>query len=298
MNDLITSVKRTPYQSAASFLILFFTLFLSLFFFNLTAFFNGILSYVETRPQVTVYFEKQTKEGDIFQVRDAVTESGKTSSVKYISKGDALKIYKELNRDDPLLLEMVSADILPASLEIYAQKPEYLQEIADFVKKQPGVDDVVFQRDIVNKLLGVTNILKKVSLFVLLFLVLISFVVLMTTAAFKITLKKQEIELLRLLGASMSYIRGPFLLEGVVFGASAASLAFILYNLAFFVLSPYLNTYLVGVPKLPFYGLQSLDLFVWPPSLFFIILTYVVTVLFGCVIGLIGNYMATSKYIK
>src|SRR5687768_5712459 len=119
MNDLITSIKRAPYQSAASFLILFFTLFLSLFFFNLTSFLNGILGYVETRPHVTVYFQKQTQEGDIFKIRDSIKAGGKAESVKYISKAEALKIYKELNRDDPLLLEMVSADILPPSLEIY-----------------------------------------------------------------------------------------------------------------------------------------------------------------------------------
>lgn len=298
MNELLTSIRRTPYQSLASFLILFFTLFLSLFFFNLTSFFNGILNFVESRPQVTVYFQKQTKEGDIFKVRDAVTASGKTSEVKYISKKQALKIYKDLNRDDPLLLEMVSAEILPASLEIYAQKPEYLQEIAEFLKKQPGVDNVVFQKDIVNKLLGVTDLLKKVSLFVLIFLILISFGVLMTTAAFKISLKKQEIELLRLLGASINYVRQPFLLEGVIFGVVSGTLAFIFYYLGFLLFSSSLQSYLVGVPRLPFYSLSSLDLYVWPPSIFFILFSYIATVLFGVLIGVIGNYLATSKYIK
>src|SRR5207253_2123915 len=102
----------------------FFTLFLSLFFFNLNSFFNSILSYVETKPHVTVYFQKQVSEGDIFKVRNAIQDTGKIASVEYISKEKALKIYKELNRDDPLLLEMVSADILPPSLEIYTTKPE------------------------------------------------------------------------------------------------------------------------------------------------------------------------------
>jgi len=298
MNELITSVKRTPYQSAASFLILFFTLFLALFFFNLTSFLNGILGFVETRPHVTVYFQKQTQQKDIFKIRDAINSSGKAESVRYISKQEALKIYKELNRDDPLLLEMVSADILPASLEIYTTKPQYLPEVADYLRKQSGVDDVVYQKDIVNKLLSVTNGLKNTSLFILVFLVVISFVVLMTTTAFKITLKKQEIELMRLLGASVSYIRTPFLLEGSIFGFVAATLAFILYYLVFFLARGNLSGYLIGVPRLSFYALSGLNIYVWPPSINFIILSYGIVVLFGMAIGVIGNFFATSKYIK
>src|SRR4030066_996098 len=137
MKEILTSIRRTPYQSLSSFLILFFTLFLSLFFFNLTSFFNGILSYVETRPQVTVYFKDATSQEDIFKLRDEISSTGKTLSIKYVSKEEALKIYKELNKNNPLLLEMVTADILPASLEIYASKPEYLSQIAEFLKKQP-----------------------------------------------------------------------------------------------------------------------------------------------------------------
>ncbi len=298
MNEIITSIRRTPYQSLASFLILFFTLFLSLFFFNLTSFFNGILSYVETRPQVTVYFQNQTKESDIFKLRDSVVSSGKTQSVKYISKEDALKIYRDLNKNNPLLLEMVTADILPASLEIYASKPEYLAQIAEYLKKQPGVDEVIFQKDIVNKLISLTTGLRRVSLFVLLFLLLIAFIVLMTTTAFKIALKKEEIELLHLLGASNMYIRKPFLYEGMLFGLASGTLAFAIFYLIFLYFFPFLSSYFTGIPSLSFYWLGNFGLYVWPPSAYFLLLSYVITVLFGSLIGFVGNYLSTSKYIK
>lgn len=75
MKEILTSIRRTPYQSLSSFLTLFFTLFLSLFFFNLTSFFNGTLSYVETRPQVTVYFKDEVSEKDIFNLRDKISSS-------------------------------------------------------------------------------------------------------------------------------------------------------------------------------------------------------------------------------
>lgn len=298
MNEIWTSIRRTPYQSLASFLILFFTLFLSLFFFNLTSFFNGVLSYVETKPQVTVYFQNQTSQDDIFKIRDSMTSSGKVLSVKYISKQDALKIYRNLNKGNPLLLEMVTADILPASLEVYASKPEYLTELAAYLNKQPGVDEVVFQKDIVEKLLSLTNTLRRLSLFIMIFLLIIAFIVLMTTTAFKIALKKDEIELLRLLGGSTSYIRKPFLIEGVLFGVASGTLAFALFYLIFLYFYPFLSSYLAGIPSLSFYNLGSLKLYVWPPSAAFIVATYVIVVLFGSLIGFVGNYFSTSKYIK
>ncbi len=299
MNEVWTSIRRTPYQSLASFLILFFTIFLSLFFFNLTSFFNGILSYVETKPQVTVYFKTNTSVNDIFKIRDALNSSGKVLSVKYISKQDALKIYQNLNKNNPTLLEMVTADILPASLEIYASKLSYLPEIAAYLQKQPGVvDEVVFQKDIVAKLATLTGVLRKISALILIFLLLTAFIVLMTTTAFKIALKKDEIELQRLLGASTSYIRRPFLQEGVVFGLTSGTLAFLLFYLAYLYSSLFLNSYLVGISKLSFYGLSNLDIYVWPPSLNFVIMTYIITILFGVLIGFVGNFLSTSKYIK
>ncbi len=298
MSELFKSIRRTPYQSLASLLILFFTLFLSLFFFNLTAFFYGILSYIEAKPQVTVYFQTQTSEKDIFKIRDTVVKSGKTASVKYISKEEALKIYQELNKNNPLLLEMVSADILPASLEISTKKPEHLSEIAEYLKKTAGVDEVEFQKTIVDRLLLVTNVLRKTSMFIFVFLVLISFMVLMTTTAFKIALKKDEIELLRLLGASILDIRKPFLSEGVFFGFCGGTFAWSIFFIIFFYLQPFLNSYLYGIPRLPFYQFSHYNLYVWPPSLYYLALVYFLTIFFGMLIGFLGNYLSTSKYIK
>lgn len=298
MRDIIATAKRTPYQSLASLLILFFTLFLSLFFFNITSFFYSILDYVETRPQVTVYFSTKTQEPDIVKIKQAIEESGKASKITYISQEQAFKIYKDLNRDNPLLLEMVSADILPASLEIYAAKPEFLSEIATFLQKQPAVDEVGFQKDIVDKLLALTKILRRVSLALFAFLLVTSVVVLITTTAFKIALKKDEIELLQLLGASTFYVRQPFLKEGIVFGLLSASIAYLVFMIIFISMSGFLTGYLSELPRMAFYGLSNLGLYVWPPSWQYALLSYLLIAFFGMGIGFVGTYAATSKYIK
>src|SRR3990170_7478707 len=101
MKEILTSIRRTPYQSLAAFLILFFTLFLSTALFISLSFLYGLLGFVETKPQVTVYLQTNTSENAIFKVRDKLMNSGKILSIKYISKEEAYKIYQELNKDNP-----------------------------------------------------------------------------------------------------------------------------------------------------------------------------------------------------
>lgn len=298
MKEIFNSVRRTPYQSIASFLILFLTLFLALFFFNLISFFYALLSYVETKPQVTVYFKPETPESEIFKIRQTIINSGKTSSVNYISKTKALEIYRELNKDNPLLLETVSSEIFPPSLEISTKRPEYLSEVAEYLKKQPGVDEVQFQKNIVDRLLTLTNILRKVSLFIFVFLIITSSFVLITTSGFKIALKKEEIELLRLLGASKFYVRKPYLFEGIFFGTIAGASSSAIFYLILFYLQPFLKSYLFGLPPLPFFQLSSYNLYIWPPTINYLSLTFALTIFFGILIGFISNYLSTSKYIK
>ena len=297
MKEVFTSIRRTPYQSLAAFFILFFTLFMSTVLFIALSFLYGLLGYVETRPQVTVYFQTTYSDDGIFKVRDKLMNSGKVQSIKYVSKQEAFKIYKELNKDNPLLLEMVTSDILPASLEIFAKKPTYLSELADFLKKEPGVDEVNFQKDILDRLLTLTDILRKTTIVFFAFLIFLSILVLTTTTLFKIALKKDEIELLRLLGASNFYIKKPFLFESFLFGLTASLGSFIIILLFLFYLLPFLNSYLKGISHLTLSYL-TISFTIWPLNSIFLTITFLLSLFFGAGIAILATLLATQKYLK
>lgn len=297
MNEILTSIRRTPYQSLAAFLVLFFTLFLSLILFVSFSFLSGILGYIETRPQVTVYFQTKTPEEAIFKTRDELNASDKVLSIRYISQQEAFNIYKQLNKDNPLLLEMVTPDILPPSLEIFAKKPVYLPEIAEFLKKQPGVDEVQFQKDIVDRLLTLTSVVRTLGVVFFGYLLLMSVIVLITTTLFKIAQRKDEIELLRLLGATNSYIRKPFLAEGFILGLFASIVSFLILGGIILYLSPFLQSYLRGIPNLTL-NLNFVQLNVWPLNVVFLGTTFILTALFGIGIATVATLVATGKYLK
>lgn len=297
MKEIFTSIRRTPYQSLAAFMILFFTLFMSTAILISLSFLYGLLHYVETRPQVTVYFQTSVQENEIFKLRNNLMNTNKIESIKYVSKDGAYKIYKELNKDNPLLLEMVSSDILPASLEIFAKNPTDLPEIANYLKKQSGVDEVNFQKDIVDKLLTLTDLLRKTTIIFFIFLIFLSILVLLTTTLFKIALKKDEIELLRLLGATNFYIKKPFLLESTFFGFTASLGSFLIILGLLFYLSTFLNSYLQGIPDLTL-SLYVTKITVWPLNMTFLSLIFLVPLLFGLGIATFSTLLAIQKYLK
>lgn len=297
MNQLFKSLRRTPYQTLTAFSVLFFTLFLTLILFVSLSFLYGLLSHLETKPQVTVYFQTKTPENHIFKVRDDLVSSEKVASIKYINQKEAFKIYQELNKDNPLLLEMVSADILPPSLEVYAKKPMYLPEIAEYLKKQADIDEVQFQKDIFDSLLALTGTVRKTSLIFFGYLLVMSIIVLTTTTMFKVTLKKDEIELLRLLGASDFYIQKPYLAEGIFLGFAASFFSFVLLLAILLYFNPFLSSYLKGIPNLSI-SLVAYNMKIWPINPIFLAIVFVLAFLFGSTISVISSVIATKKYLK
>ena len=137
-------MRRSPYQALAAVLIMTLT-FLTISFFTFVIFGSShVISYFESQPQVTVFFEEEASQEEINALSDSLRQSGKVSDVKFVSKKEALAIYQEQNKDDPLLLDLVTEDILPASLEIAAVNVEDLEEISQTLQGSNLVSEVVY----------------------------------------------------------------------------------------------------------------------------------------------------------
>jgi len=296
MNQLLTSLRRAPYQSLAVFLSLFLTLFLSLLLIFCLNFLYGLLGYVESRPQVTIYFQNEASEASILKVKNDLEKSGKVESVKYMSKNDAFSLYKQLNKDNPLLLEMVTPDILPASLEIFAKKPAYLPEIANFLNTVTGKDEVNFQKNIVDKLLSLTSIVRVMSLAFFIFLMGTTIIILITITHFKVALKKEEIELLRLMGATVGYVRKPFMDQALFLGFISSTIVYGIFGGILFFFYPSIQGYLSGITSL-FIDIGPYSLTVWPISIEYAGGLYVLLTGFGMGIAALATIFATHKYL-
>jgi cell division transport system permease protein len=220
-------IRRSPYQAVAAIITMFVTFLLGGFFFLTSTASAVTLGFFESKPQITVFFSDQAAQKDADALTEKLRATGKTASITYVSKDQALNIYKEQNKDDPLLLEMVTADILPASLEISATDPNFLKDFEPLLKDDPNVEDVVYQEDVVDSMIVWTRAIRTTGLLLAGLLAFDSLLVIVTVIGMKIALRRDEVEVLKLVGASPWYIRMPFIFEGAIYGASGAFFAWI-----------------------------------------------------------------------
>ncbi|TSC54314.1 MAG: hypothetical protein LiPW31_171 [Microgenomates group bacterium LiPW_31] len=280
-----THIRRAPYQALAATLIMVLTFFVATIFVLTAAGSQAILNWFETRPQVTAFFEDKVTMEQVDILRAKLAQTGKIKEAKYVSKEEALAIYREQNKNDPLLLEMVTANILPASIEVSTTNISYLGEIAQILRQESGVEEVIFQEDVVRSLHEWTNVLRKVGVGLIATLGGVSLLIILVIIGMKVALRREEIEILQLLGGTNWYIRAPFIFEGIFYGVVGAILAWGISYLLLLYSTPFLVGFLAGIPILPV------------PFLFMLALLGA-EILVGALIGTLGSLIAVRRYLK
>ena len=279
------NIRRTPFQAIAAVMVMFLTFLALLTFIILAIGSQKVLRYFESKPQVIVFFKEGTTDEDISAIENALKQESRVTKTKYVSKEEALQIYREKNKKDPALLELVTANILPASLEISTQTPEDLAPIAEILKREPVVSEVIVPEDVVQTLTSLTRIIRIVGLAVVSFLMIFATLVTIMIIGFKIRLRRGEIEIMRLLGASPSFIRNPFIFEGMFYGISGAVLAWLISYSLLWYFTPFLQGYLGEVKLLPVDPLFMLALLA-------------ASLLVACFVGGLGSFGAVRRYLK
>jgi cell division transport system permease protein len=278
-------IRRSPYQALAAVAVMTLTFFVAAAFIFIASGSQAILQWFETQPQVTGFFKDETTMEEVDSLKEELNQTGKVANIKYVSKEEALEIYREQSKDDPLLLEMVTANILPASLEVSATDLDALGEVAQILKEAPEIEEVIFMEDVVSSLSEWTEAIRKIGLGLIVALSIFSLVIILVIIGMKIALRREEVEILRLIGASSWYVRAPFLLEGMFYGIVGAVLAWVIALTLLLYSTPFLISFLAGIPLFPV-----------PPL--FLGLVLAVLVAGGIVIGFLGSLVALRRYLR
>ena len=279
------NIRRSPYQAIAAIVIMTLTFLVISFFTFLLVGSSKIVAYFESKPQVTAFFRNEAKQEDINSLESKLKDSGKVSSVKFVSKKEALAIYKEQNKNDPLLLDLVTADILPSSLEISTYKIGDLSQVSDTLKGSSIISEVIFQKDVVSTLTSWTSALRKIGIAAILILSLVSIFIILTITGIKISQKRGDIHIMRLIGATNWYIRWPFIFEGMFYGVVGAFTGWVVSTVALVAATPYLSDFLSGIPILPASPIFLLELLGGE-------------LLLALVLGAFSSYLAVLRFLK
>lgn len=278
-------LRRSPYQALAAALAMTLTFFVASVFVVLIVGGQIILNYIEQRPQVIGFFKDTTSETKILELKRQIESSGLTKDVRYVTKEEALEIYRERNKEEPLLLESVSADFLPASLDISITKATDVPEITRSLKESAEIERVIAPENLVEQLIKWTNAIRLGGLIFVSILTIISVLIIIMVIGMRIALRQEEIAIMGLVGATKSYIAKPFLIEGAIYGVIGATIAIFLVYVPLLLYSRNIQEYLGPIQ-------------VFPINPLFFIYLWVSEALAAAVVGVAGAGIALYRYLK
>jgi len=283
------TIKKERVLSIANILIITITFLVLGTFLSLVFISQSTLAYLEQQTQVTAFFEDEFTEDKILALQEQLNSDERILSSEYISKQKALEIFLELNKDEPLLLESVSANILPASLNIKTKQIENLQAIAEELTKTEGVEGVKFFKDVVESFQAIANIIYVAGFALSTVFLFISYATIVLLLRTYINRRGTELSILKLVGASNDYVKKPIVAQGLFFSMFSAGIASIIFFLVTLGLKIYgVNTQIL----IPFSG--GVEKSIW-------VLTFVLSVIIlasSFILGLIGSTTAVKKYLE
>jgi len=167
---------------------------------------------------IEVFMLEETDEIRTQQIINDVTTWPNVAAAVYRSKDEAMKILKDRWGDSAYLLDTLESNPLPNSIVITVADLESADKVAVKAKNIQGIEDVKYYKDTVDKLLKVTNGMKIAAMIIMAFLVVVSIVVVSNTIKLTVFARSEEITIMKYVGATNWFIRGPFLAEGIIIG--------------------------------------------------------------------------------
>ena len=210
------NVKRNRWLSLSTIFVSTVVLAISSFFISIAILGQRAVQYYEQKAQVIIFFKKDTEESAILMLRDKLFNPELIEGIDYISKEDALIIYKKDFADNPDLISTVTADSLPPSLEIRAKSIDSLMVIIEDINKEKEtnayIDEILYFKDVVENLKTLSRIIGIGSVLLISALLIITFSLIRITIGFNINAHQDEIQIMHLVGSTDTFIKLPFIL--------------------------------------------------------------------------------------
>lgn len=263
-------IRRAPFQALAATFVLTLTFFVTTVIFILVYSSGQVLKYFETRPQIIAFLKDEAKSEQISSLQNKLSGDSRLKEVDYVSKEQALEIYKKATSDNPLLSELVSPSIFPASLELSLTDLSFAEAVIDEIKQEEIVDEIGFTASLGGEetLSSVVNRLRNIIFYIRIgggvfasFLAGTSFLVLLIVIGMRMTVRRKEVEILDLIGATPGFIASPIVLEAVIYAVFGVLLGWVLALTLVLYATPTLILYFGEIPILPRDTLKLLSLF-------------------------------------
>lgn len=276
------------------------TIFLSLLiigvFFVAGAMLNNLMQSVESEVTITAYVSDEASQEDIQAVMATISNMEDVDTVSFTTKEQALENFSNSMTSNPEIIEQLDGtNPLPASIDVELTDPQSVQAIAQSIEADPEYvaisedpsnpgDSIKYGQGTVERLFQLTNYIRYIGIALIILLIFIALVFINNTIRLAILARRKEIAIMRLVGASNGFIRGPFLMEGAIHALIGSVLAVVIIQLL----------RMFAIPRLQ----DSLQFLSFDVTGTTYVLIYVALVGAGLIIGLIGSALAMRRYLK
>ncbi len=284
----VKQLKRNKGMTAASvFAITAMMLILGLFFVMIVNTGRIADSVRDDYNSIEVFYLDKTEKTEIMQARDDISKWPNVKNVKYRSKDQAMKILKKRWGDSGYLLDSLTENPLPDSLVITVKDIEKAGKVAKKAESLKGTEDIRYYKDTVDKLIRFTNGLEIAGIIIIIFLIIISIVVVSNTIKLTVQSRSEEISIMKYVGATDWFIRGPFMLEGVMIGTVSAVISAALVAVIYGRAAAAAGDGLVKVLSVPMVSAWDLSL-----------ILLAVFLVMGAGIGALGSMISMRRFLN
>lgn len=289
---------RNGFVSLSSVFVMTITLFVlgSLIF--TSALLNAALAQIKDKVDINVYFVTTAQEEDILAIKSSLEALPEVALVQYSSQEQVLADFKKRHENDQFTLQALDElqdNPLGAVLNIKAREPSQYAGVVSFLESRsvsqrdglPIIDKVNYNQNkvAIDKLTQIIESGQQIGLFLLIILVIISILITFNTIRLAIYISRDEISVMRLVGASSKFVRGPFVIVGIMYGTVAALVSAALFLPA---------TYYLGRATASFFtNINIYNYYITHFGQIFLVLLGS-----GIVIGAISSYLAVRRYLS
>lgn len=282
----------------AAIAVMVVTLTIVLFSLIANATFTNTIAQITDKIDVSVFLKDSTTEKQGRELAADLKKLPNVSNTKYLTKADALEAYKEQNAGNEQLLTAINetANPLPATIRVKPIDLNKIQEIKSYLSKPEIIvlqsDEASYsgdRKEAIDKITHATNVLRQIGVITVGIFAIVSALIIFNTIQMAIFNRRDEIKIMRLLGASTSYIRGPFVVESIIYGILAAILSILIVNSVFFASSNALEATSLGLLDINYASTYF-------SAHFFQLLG--IQLMLGIVLGAVSSIIATRRYLK
>ena len=236
--------------------------------------------------QIEVFIIDGTSQLEVEEVRTEILKQPGVTGVEYRSKDQALEVLKGRWGESGYLLDSLGENPLPASLLIDVESLSDASAVAEFAGTLEGIDDVQYYQETVDKLTKITDFIQIAALAIMAFLVVVSVVVVSNTIKLTVTARSDEIMIMKYVGATNWFIRGPFLCEGIMIGFIASIISTVLITFIYGRVLDAVGDQIIAIISCPLIstGFMASNMLV-------------IFVALGCAIGAWGSLLSMRKYL-